>query len=107
MNDFMVHVIMTLEARGMTSVKKISSMRFHFLLLFISVDCLLAKAASGQNHPGTNQVFMKNLPDITLRGKYRILLMEFSPDLLEKMTMLADEYTLKTKQNTYFIRNGN
>jgi len=59
-----------------------------------------------QDSVETRLEFMKDLPADALKSKYRILISECSSNHIEELQGLAEEFTLKSKQNSYFIKNG-
>ena len=80
-------------------------MRF-ILFFIISLSWLLSEPASAQDSVKSSQNFMRDLPEVTLKSQFRILVAEFNSIHLDEMKGLAEEFTQKTRQNAYFIQNG-
>ncbi len=88
-------------------MKKVPSIEQVILRLLILFPLFLSAAADSQDSVVSGRGFMKDLPAEVMRGQYRILVAECSLNHMEEIKSLAEEFTLKTKQNSYYIKNGN
>jgi hypothetical protein len=76
------------------------------LIFIIFLGVLLFKSAESQDIITPLQNSSQELPKETLKSKYRIQILETTPDNVDEVRNLEKEFTAKFRQNAYIVSKG-